>query len=103
AAVEMRQENRDASVFWRQLRQQRITHLLLSAHQPSESLPGRLLRNRCLIEVRKFTVNTFASRTLPGPGLSQQQWALYRLTPEACPFAAKPPYKKDTPERKTPS
>lgn len=91
AVIELHAQADDPVKFWKQLRAQRISHLLLPFFMDGNVASGSLVRlasdlrrGNCLSPVTKTTATSIASRTLPSLARRESPFTLVRLTPDTC-------------------
>lgn len=95
AEVEIRDDNVDAGLFYRQLRTKGVTHVLAHDPRPGEiggntGLTGQLARAGCAAQVRTFEARHFVSRTVKSLGGGTATLGLYALL-DRCAIADRPP------------
>lgn len=94
AVIELRPDNVNAALLWKQLRGQGITHVVNVS--PTTPVPPRswnymihgLAKVGCLEELTRFKTPGIPSRTLPAQEISYQEIVLWRTLPAACRFEA---------------
>lgn len=94
AIVETHSETFAPKSLWKQLQQQKITHILLpfdlKQMKDSNSYKKMMIHLRtknCLHVIDSFAATSIASRTLPALGRSDSWFTLVELTPRSCGYA----------------
>jgi hypothetical protein len=94
AQVEVRPDVTDTLKFWRQLREQKITHLLASTKADQDRqkvginyLTRAIEKEGCLLEVRQFDSDARTSRTLPSYQAGTIRVRLLAVMPDRCRIA----------------
>jgi len=95
AVIAIHGKVRDPEGLWRQLQDQKISHILLPFElnaSPAGGTPYQrmanilLLKHQCLTVIEKISATAMVSRTLPLLGRQKNRLTLVRLTPQTCTY-----------------
>jgi 4-amino-4-deoxy-L-arabinose transferase-like glycosyltransferase len=91
--VELHAKATDPKILWRQLKQQKISHMLVQMRFGESNytygydrMVDQLRRKKCLKLEEEYSVTALRSRTIRGLGEYETQFSLVELTPGSCQY-----------------